>query len=390
MAAIDLPIALSATAPARPLAAAAAAARLMRIYYVLLAAIGLAAFVLNVDNRLTSAGLFFFTPPLDLIPPLSAAKWSQAYSLHQQDPVFTACGGSESLEDFKLLYMWNWFARASGLMFAAAAAIGCACAIAVPRFRAVLPRLAALGLLGAGYLVVSEATRVVAFRVADLARYNGGQYRHAVDLVFATAALAVVLVAAVRPIPAETRLLMRPGRSANLYSALFIIAILLEVAFGAMFATRNAAAVWTTWPGYEGRLLPPLDQLTSFSPLWLNFAVNQYTIQLVHRALSIALVAGALAWLVAAALRDPPRVRNALALLALLIGEMAAGIAALLYGTPAWLSIAHQVGAVFLLAGAFLALRRPMTEGRRTHREVRRQPSVLSRPYSVLNPRSVA
>src|SRR5581483_164276 len=132
MAVIELPIGLAVPAAAAP-SHADAAARVARAYWVILALVGTAALVLNVENRLTSAGLFLFTPALDLIPPLSAERWAQAYGLHQQDPVFAACGGSESLAEFKLLYWWSWLARASASAFAAVAAAGTATALGLPR-----------------------------------------------------------------------------------------------------------------------------------------------------------------------------------------------------------------------------------------------------------------
>ncbi|MDO8597459.1 MAG: hypothetical protein Q7R45_12655 [Sulfuricaulis sp.] len=42
---------------------------------------------------------------------------------------------------------------------------------------------------------------------------------------------------------------------------------------------------------------------------------------------------------------------------------MATSIAALMLGTPAGLSILHQVGGIFVLAGAFVLLRSPARAG---------------------------
>jgi heme A synthase len=39
------------------------------------------------------------------------------------------------------------------------------------------------------------------------------------------------------------------------------------------------------------------------------------------------------------------------------MAQMTAGIAALMLGTPAGLSILHQLGGIFVLAGAFVLLR---------------------------------
>ena len=59
---------------------------------------------------------------------------------------------------------------------------------------------------------------------------------------------------------------------------------------------------------------------------------------------------------------NEPRTR-ALALFLLLTAQMATGIAALMLGTPAGLSILHQVGGIFVLAGAFVLLRSPARAG---------------------------
>jgi hypothetical protein len=90
----------SSAAPAR------AAAWTVRIYFLIVAALGLAALVLGIESRLTP-GLFAIAPPVGLVPPLGDQAWFAAFVLHQQDPIFAACGGSENLGQFKLLYWWE-------------------------------------------------------------------------------------------------------------------------------------------------------------------------------------------------------------------------------------------------------------------------------------------
>lgn len=337
--------------PAPPLSDAAAVRR-VRGWFVVLAVLALATFVLGVRNRLTAGGLFLFPPEIDWLPPLSAARWWDAYQLHQQDPAFAACGASESLEDFQVLYGREWLRQACGLLLAATAAVGLLGAAVMPRFRFALPRLIGLGLIGLAY---AGATALVAFAIAHaepLSRFNTGQYRHAVDLVFASAALALVLASAVRPPTPPGLRRQDPGAATWLWGG----AVLLAIATGALFAARDATGVWTTWPGYEGGILPPADRLLSFSPPWLNLTANQYTIQLSHRMIAAGLWLAASAWLVAALVRRGP-LRNALALFLLISAEIAIGVVTLAAGAPPLPSILHQVGGVVVLAGA-LALRR--------------------------------
>src|SRR5580704_5884006 len=276
----------SAPAPAvAPAAPARAETLVLRIYFLMLAILGLAALVLNVENRLTP-GLFAIAPPVDLFPPMSDQAWFGAFTLHQQDPVFAACGGSENLAQFKVLYWWEWLRRASVLLVAGSFASGFFIAALWPDYRFALRRHLALCLIGLGYVAAIWWLGLALPRVADLVRYNTGQYRHVLDITFASAALALVLASAIAT-PSPT--LPRPTRRLGLGGSVWIGLIVLDISSGALFAARDAATVWRGFPGYETGLLPPLDRLVGYAPLWLNFTFNQYTIQVVHRVLSIGL-----------------------------------------------------------------------------------------------------
>src|SRR5215467_629484 len=100
------------------------AATIARTYFLLLSALSLAAFIFGVENRLTSGGLFNVRPAVDWLPPLSAQDWFAAFTAHQQDPAFSACGATESLTEFKALYWWEWGRHVSTLALACAAALG--------------------------------------------------------------------------------------------------------------------------------------------------------------------------------------------------------------------------------------------------------------------------
>jgi cytochrome c oxidase assembly protein subunit 15 len=344
MAVADFPISLAARADAG--AVLPRAVRQVRLYFLIVSLLGLAAFILGVEGRFPG-GLFLYPPPVDWIPPLSNDPWSVAFAAHQQDPVFAACGGAQSLAEFQTLYWWEWLRRGSVLLLGVAAVTGLAGASVVPRFRFALPRMLGLCVIVLAYALARWLVGLAAADIAELARFNVGQYRHAVDVTFAGAAVAAVLASALVPPlpgwPARTR----PFRLA---AWLWGGALLLDIAFGALFMARDAAAVWTTWPGLGD--VPP-ERFLSYSPLWLNFVFNPYTIQLVHRTLSVGLWIAALGYLVRSIRRSPGRVNGALALFGLLTAQMALGVAALVPGVSPALSIVHRVGGVLLLAVAF-------------------------------------
>ena len=129
-----------------------------------------------------------------------------------------------------------------------------------------------------------------------------------------------------------------------------------SVATGALFAARNAAAVWPSFPGYEGAALPPLDRLGGYTPLWLNLTFNPYAIQLEHRFVAFALVGRAARRIdIAVHRRRPPGKRWARCFL-IVTAQMASGIATLVLGVPAVPALVHEVGGVVVLGFFYLLL----------------------------------
>jgi cytochrome c oxidase assembly protein subunit 15 len=330
----------------------AAGIAVMRLYFAILSLLALAAFVLGVQNRFTTVGLFVLPPPVDLLPPLTGEAWSRAFAIHQQDPAFAACGGTETLAQFRLLYWWEWLRRASVLALTLVAAVGLYGAGISERFRAALPRFAGLVALAAAWWPARFAVELATDVNANLSSFNVGQYRHAVDLAFASIAIAVIMASALVPPRPALAVASRPSDRAEW---IWIAAIVLDICFGALFASCNAAAVWPTWPGYGDAMLPPLSQLTTYAPWWLNLTFNPYGIQLAHRATSTALWIAA-AWQLGAALLRGRSASRPVLRSGLISAQAATGIATLLLGVPAALSIVHQVGGIMLLAASLAFL----------------------------------
>ena len=344
-------IVLRGDAPARSVPAARLAS--VRIYFAILSVLAVAAFVLGVENRFTASGLFVLPPPVDWIPPLSGGAWSDAFTIHQQDPAFAACGGTETLAQFRLIYWWEWLRRASLLALVAVALPGLGAAGMRQRLHFMLPRLLGLAILAAAWWPVRALVGLAVGASATLSSFDVGQYRHAVDVVFASIAIAGLLASVLVPPRPGPRARWRRGERGEW---IWVALIAIDLCFGAFFAASNAAAVWPTWLGYGGgHLLPPLAQLTSYAPWWLNLTFNPYGIQLAHRTLSTALWIAA-AWQLGAALLRGQPMRRAAVRFGLISAQAISGIATLVLGVPAVLSIVHQVGGIALLAVSLVAL----------------------------------
>src|SRR5215831_12348331 len=77
------------------------------------AVLGSLAFVLGAGNRLTRGPWFVYAPEVTAIPPFGRAAWEHAFVLHQQSPLYVLCGGydvggMESIDIYRLLYVWEW------------------------------------------------------------------------------------------------------------------------------------------------------------------------------------------------------------------------------------------------------------------------------------------
>jgi heme a synthase len=342
MAVAELP--LTAIAAAEAPAAVPRAVRRIQVYFAALFLVSLAAFVLGIEGRFPG-GLFIFPPPVDWIPPLAREQWLMAFALHQQDPVYAACGGSQSFDEFVTLYWWEWARRASLLLLGATTVAGLTVMSGMSRHRFALPRMLTLCLIVLSYVLMRWVIGLATGHFEDLARFNVGQYRHAVDVTFASAAVAAVLASVIAPPQPWPR-----PRAFPLCRCLWAGAILIDIAFGALFMARDAAAVWTSWPGIGD---VPFDRFVSYQPLWLNFLFNPYTIQVVHRRLSGLLWISALAYLIWSIRRHPQGVAPAAGLFGLLTLEMAIGVATLWLGVPPALSLLHRLAGVAVLAIAF-------------------------------------
>ncbi len=322
------------------------AVRLARIYFAVLSVLGVVAMVFGIENRLAPVGAFLFAPPIDAVPPLTGAAWFGAFAVHQQDPVFVACGGSENLAQFKALYWWEWMREASLVLLVAVVALGLVAALL--RFRFALRWFAPASLVVVGYFIATALFDVAAREVETLIRYNVGQYRHAIDLTFACLAVGTVLATAIAP-PAMART-NAPHAPGGFAVAAVLLAV-LGIVTGALFASRNAAAVWPSVLGYEGAWLPPASRFSGFDPLWLNVTFNPYTIQLLHRLAAVVLWLGLAGAVVAMARRKAPGLWTAALVLVIVTAEITSGAVALVFGVEAVPALVHEVGTVVVVAG---------------------------------------
>ena len=186
-------------------------------------------------------------------------------------------------------------------------------------------------------------------------RIDVSQYRLALHLGLAVLIFALLiwtyldLGAETRPASVDLDTLTKgASATAHILAAL----VFLQVLLGALVAGLKAGKTYNTWPLMDGALVP--GGLLIQQPWYRNLFENPATVQFNHRILAYVVVTLAVwhAWRVVR-MADARRARtSALAVAVLALAQSAIGIWTLLAWVPISLGVAHQVGALALMAAS--------------------------------------
>ncbi len=339
--------------PARLFASTDAAPQAVRLWLLVVALMVIAMILVGGATRMTDSGLSIteWKPIHGAIPPLSAAEWQEEFDKYRQIPEYQLVNKGMSLDDFKVIFWWEWGHRQLGRLIGVAFALpllGFWVAGMVPR--RMKPLL--LGLLALGGLQGAIGWWMVASGLVD--RVDVSQYRLAVHLTMAFLILAG-LVWALELARGRTR---EPATAAVRWMAgLILAAVFAQVFLGGLVAGLRAGWAYNTWPLLDGALVP--QGLLIQSPWWINLFENPKTVQFDHRLIAYVLLALVVFHAVqtarvlpSKALPESRAARRAALLVALVVGQAAIGIAALVTVVPLSLGLAHQLGAVAVLWAA--------------------------------------
>jgi len=312
-------------------------------------------------TRLTDSGLSIteWAPISGAIPPLSSEDWQAEFDAYRAIPEYQLQNRGMSLEEFKVIYWWEWGHRQLGRVIGLVWAVGFLGFLVA---RKIPPgwngRLLLLGALGGlqgviGWWMVSSGLEGTMLDVAS--------YRLATHLGLAFVILGLIAWYVFRLGRTEADLFQaRRAKEAKLFSmgtGLMHFAF-LQILLGALVAGIDAGRSFPTWPGMGGGFFPPAP--FQLEPLWRNFFEDDGLVQFMHRMAGYLLFAfGVVVWL--RARRSANRATRLAfnALFAVLLLQVVIGIVTVIYSAPLHIAIIHQFGAVVLwvliLRARFLA-----------------------------------
>ena len=325
--------------------------RAVRLWLLAVAAMIFLTLIVGGATRLTVSGLSIveWKPVTGVLPPMSEPAWQTEFEKYQQIPQYREINRGMKLEQFKVIYYWEWthrlLARTTGAVFLLPFLVFLWRGTIPPPLRLRLWTIfaggAALGVVG--WWMVSSG-------LAGSTLVKVSQYRLAFHLTLACAVYAaVVWIArelAPQP-PSHAPKLLRLG-------ALAIAALLLvQIYLGALVAGLDAGLKYNTWPTIDGELMPALERLFFIQPLWRNLFENDLMVQLNHRMLADGIWALSVLQ-VFAAWRLQHELRGAMAVAALVTLQAGIGIVTLLTQAPLLLALAHQLMAIVVFTAAII------------------------------------
>jgi heme a synthase len=327
-------------------ASAARHVRAIRLWLLAIAALIVAMVLVGGATRLTESGLAIveWQPVTGTLPPLSAAQWQSEFDKYRATPQYRHLNAGMSLDDFRVIYWWEWAHRLLGRVIGAAFLLPFLFFLwrgwMTPQLRTRLWAIFALGALqgAVGWWMVASGL---------VNRVEVSQYRLATHLVLACAIFAAIVWTL-------QSLVERPTAAAPArlrWSAAGLLGlVLVQIYLGALVAGLRAGYVYNTWPLIDGTFVPGAGSLFASAPPWRNLFENPLTVQVDHRMVAYALwVFAVLHFLDVARSRSGPALIGALALAGAVTIQAALGIVTLIYVAPLALALAHQGMAMAVL-----------------------------------------
>lgn len=287
--------------------------------------------VIGAITRLTESGLSIveWQPLIGVIPPLSDADWQDVFAQYQQTPEYQKKNFGMELDEFKLIFFWEWLHRLWGRLIGAAIALP----LIVFAIRKIIPKGYGMKIFAVGCLVgLQGAMGWYMVQSGLIDRPSVSHFRLAAHLSLAFIIYGCLLWLAFDLLRGDKTpvkfCIRRHGWTALLLAAVTVV-------WGAFTAGLDAGLLYNTFPMMDGK----------FHPAGAPDILNEHGwVQFTHRWLAIATGITAIAFAF--------RVKSWM-LAGMVTLQIGLGISTLL--TQVWIPLAtiHQAGA-FLLIGILL------------------------------------
>ena len=249
----------------------------------LLSLIGLVILIILVGGltRLTDSGLSITTWELfvGFVPPLTNDKWIDYFDLYKTIPEFSEQNYNMTLNEFKVIFWWEWGHRQLGRL------IGLSVLIPLIFF-SIKNGLWVLKKYGLIFLLICLQGFIGWYMVSSglIDRVDVSHYRLSLHLVIAFVILSVVFWEFLKLTKIQTQY---SSIHINLLK-FFLLLLFLQLIIGAFVSGMDAGKIYNTWPLMGSSYFPDDSEFIEF--LNVNVFNNPSIVQFIHRNLAYLII----------------------------------------------------------------------------------------------------
>jgi cytochrome c oxidase assembly protein subunit 15 len=309
-------------------------------------------------TRLTNSGLSMTDWHLvtDTFPPLSEAKWEQAFEEYKKFPEYQKINihNDFTLSDYKFIYFWEWFHRFIGRIIGLAFIVPFVYFLFKKRLSTETIKKCIV-LLGMGGFQGFLGWFMVRSGLID--NPDVSHFRLSLHLTFAFITFAYTLWVALDLIyPNKTTVILPLQKIARIA----LIFLLIQIIYGGFVAGLNAGLIHNHWPLMSDGQFIHESVFIEQKTLFLNLVEGKSGVQFVHRTMAYIVVGLILLLFFKSKkyLLSSLQKKGINTLVIIVFLQFGLGVFTLLYSVPLWLGLAHQIMAFFLLSAMTFTLHR--------------------------------
>ena len=239
-------------------------------------------------TRISDSGLSIteWLPITGVMYPLNNYQWQVEFSKYQQIDEFMLVNSTMTLNEFKVIYFWEWFHRFFARLIGALYLIP----LIYLLIKRKIHRSYQLRIFSVGFLLGVQA--VIGWYMVKsglVGRIDVSQYRLAMHLTMAFVILGITfqtLLDSNMKYISNKKFYYKPGNE-FLFLLLFLF-IFLQIAYGAFVSGTHSGLLFNTWPMYDGNIFPLIENnlLSGF----VNFFETREYIIFVHRTSALLIL----------------------------------------------------------------------------------------------------
>ena len=297
-------------------------------------------------TRLTDSGLSITTWDVvkGILPPMSNSQWENAFNLYKEIPQFYLLNQNMTLEEFKVIFYWEYIHRILGRILGLLFIIP----LIFIYLKKILNKEYNKNLFILFLLILLQGT-VGWYMVKSglVENTTVSHYRLAIHLN-----LALILFSAIfwyfLNIKYKRNKFFFEFKIDNIVSKSFIFLIFLQITFGAFTSGLDAGKIYQTWPLMNSYFFP--DDLTLSNIMNTKILNDPSFVQFIHRKLAYLIFIYVLVMSFFIFYRKKTHMYNSsLFLLKMIFIQVVLGVFTLLSGAYIWIASLHQISTIFLL-----------------------------------------